>query len=770
MADPIRLYAEFTDDLGTDYRLNIHDANFTGTAGTFKLGADGFVLRYTGNNEERLQGVIASEVTFTLTEETSIHTDFMDLLSTTAEQRFSVSIRKKPDTINTIYWRGVLYPEQVTRPYDYQPIQNTLTAADDLGNLQYVKHDSTGNVDVPTLLLQCLNRTRGTHLWDTDAFLYYVNDFKAVDYTGTNQLDDTLISNLSLGNPDSNGVNQYYTTIEILESITKVFNARLFQSEGVWWFLPLGAQQYSTTIDAHAIQKSGAYITEEEFEADRPFSTTLQRLNGYEYSNLVPIKEVRRTRRYNGNYPLIYDNLFVKAEFGNTLEDTDVDYTQGTQFLISGTFNYAYDGDGVAAGDERVARVMLRFFVEVGSLHLEREANFDGTALEFGIGSLDESPLEYTSHTYDTAQWTTNQLHYEEVSYIFDRKDGGEITMPIVITTPPLPSDQTGMDLTVSIVGIDEDGNNDSNLVTPAGADFEIVVLRADLLGDNALGDEVTFTATNSDDARGEIDQGLCLFGDGETLNADGVIQVIEGISAGPVTQWQSLMYTGTGLGINRLGVQEILSGQRVATPIQRGTVYGSTLQMWEVLDDTAGNYALFQFTYTARSVETQLEAFLITRDATTVTTGFEDAINVNDPITHNPSLGASGATEALNRALLIGLPRYGARMQQRVTAVTNRSGSTYSVQDSDYMIMNTWAGANGSGAIFLPTVDESEGRTIEFHSDDTISANKSVTLQLSEQGVTIDGATSYDFDRAYDGITILCHGSNWYIIQKKEK
>ena len=590
MADPIRLYAEFTDDLGTDYRLNIHDANFTGTAGTFKLGADGFVLRYTGNNEERLQGVIASEVTFTLTEETSIHTDFMDLLSTTAEQRFSVSIRKKPDTINTIYWRGVLYPEQVTRPYDYQPIQNTLTAADDLGNLQYVKHNSTGNVDVPTLLLQCLSRTRGTHLWDTDAFLYYVNDFKAVDYTGTNQLDDTLISNLSLGNPDSNGVNQYYTTIEILESITKVFNARLFQSEGVWWFLPLGAQQYSTTIDAHAIQKSGAYITEEEFEADRPFSTTLQRLNGYEYSNLVPIKEVRRTRRYNGNYPLIYDNLFVKAEFGNTLEDTDVDYTQGTQFLISGTFNYAYDGDGVAAGDERVARVMLRFFVEVGSLHLEREANFDGTALEFGIGSLDESPLEYTSHTYDTAQWTTNQLHYEEVSYVFDRKDGGEITMPIVITTPPLPSDQTGMDLTVSIVGIDEDGNNDSNLVTPAGADFEIVVLRADLLGDNALGDEVTFTATNSDDARGEIDQGLCLFGDGETLNADGVIQVIEGISAGPVTQWQSLMYTGTGLGINRLGVQEILSGQRVATPIQRGTVYGSTLQMWEVLDDTAGN------------------------------------------------------------------------------------------------------------------------------------------------------------------------------------
>ena len=131
MADPIRLFAEFTDDLGTDYRVNIHDANFTGTAGQFKLGADGFVLRYTGNNEDRMQGVIGSEVTFTLTEQTSIHTDFMNLLSTSAEQRFSVSIRKEPDGVDTIYWRGVLYPEQVIRPYDYQPIQNTLTAADD---------------------------------------------------------------------------------------------------------------------------------------------------------------------------------------------------------------------------------------------------------------------------------------------------------------------------------------------------------------------------------------------------------------------------------------------------------------------------------------------------------------------------------------------------------------------------------------------------------------------------------------------------------------
>ena len=772
MADPIRLYAEFTDDLGTDYRVNIHDSNFTGTTTTFVLGSDGFILRYTGNNEDRMQGVIGSELTFTLTEENTIHTAFMDDISTTAEIRFSVSVYKDPDGVNSPYWFGVLYPEQVTRPFDYYPIQNTLTAADDLGNLQYVKHDSTGLVDVPTLLLQCLNRTRATHLWSTDNFLYYVNDFEAVDYTGSNQLIDTRIYNPSLGNPDSNGVNQYYSTFEILESLTKVFNARLFQSDGVWWFLPLGAQQASTTLTVEVKQKDGTDITQDTYNAARAFDSTLERLRGYQYSGLAPLKEVRRTRKYNGNYPLIYDNLYIETEFGNTLEDTDIDYLQDTEFAITGTFNYEYAGDGVATGDDLAARVMLRFLVKVGTQYLQRDAQFTETTLDFQLGALDDGVLEYTSHVYSNPQWTATPEYYEVVSYVFNRNEGGNITMPIVINTPALPSDQTGMDLSVTIVGIDDDGAFDGTLVNTSTADFQIVVLRADLLGNNVLGDEVVFTATNSDTARAEIDQGLCLFGDGETQNADGVIRVIVGVNAVPVTQWQSLNYTGTGVGINRLGVQEILAGQRISTPIQRGTVYGSDLKMWQVLDDTAGDFALFNLTFTARPIETELEAFLVARDASTVTTAIGDAIDVVDPITHNPGLGVTGATEALNRTLLIGEDSYGSRVQYRTATVTNRTGTTYNVRPIDYMIMNTWSGGNGASIIYLPLVADNEGRSIQFHSDGTIAANQYISLRpnTGDSGVTIDGATSYNFNRAYDGITILCNNSNWYIIQKKEK
>ena len=72
--------------------------------------------------------------------------------------------------------------------------------------------------------------------------------------------------------------------------------------------------------------------------------------------------------------------------------------------------------------------------------------------------------------------------------------------------------------------------------------------------------------------------------------------------------------------------------------------------------------------------------------------------------------------------------------------------------------IVNTWTGPNGYGTLELPAIAESHGRTIQIHSDSTISANTFVRLipSSSDTGVTIDGGTSYSFNRAYDGITIL--------------
>ena len=299
------------------------------------------------------------------------------------------------------------------------------------------------------------------------------------------------------------------------------------------------------------------------------------------------------------------------------------------------------------------------------------------------------------------------------------------------------------------------------------------MTLRGDVTGPEPLGDTVDFTATNSQTARAHIDQGISLFGDYETPNADGVLRIIVGVNAVTSTQWQSLNYTGSALSLNRLGVQEILAGQVKPTRVQRGQVYGSLIYMWQVINDTAGDYALFQLTYTARSVETELEAFQISRDLTNVISAQGDTHDVSTPIGESSVLRSAIAFDVTNRALGVGYEGIGNRNQTILRTISQRDTVTTQVNDTDLHIVNTWTGPNGYGTLELPAIAESHGRTIQIHSDSTISANTFVRLipSSSDTGVTIDGGASYSFNRAYDGITILGHtDGNWYIIQKKEK
>lgn len=105
---------------------------------------------------------------------------------------------------------------------------------------------------------------------------------------------------------------------------------------------------------------------------------------------------------------------------------------------------------------------------------------------------------------------------------------------------------------------------------------------------------------------------------------------------------------------------------------------------------------------------------------------------------------------------------------------ITHSDGSTYQVGNTEYIIFNTWPvqlpGQN-SADIFLPLSTENEGRLLRFKSDETINSNHSVTLNpYSGDSATIDGNSTIDFNRSYDGITLLCHDANWFIIQRKSK
>ena len=381
----------------------------------------------------------------------------------------------------------------------------------------------------------------------------------------------------------------------------------------------------------------------------------------------------------------------------------------------------------------------------------------------------------YTGHVYEEATWETSLNYYEIVSAPFDEAVDAFVQMPFFIQSPPIATDETGLDISVQIFGRDHNGNNEAALVTDG--DYGITNLRADIFSQGGNGDAVLFTATNSEAARFDVDQGECIVGDQDSANSIGVLRVLVGSDYVSTSAWQSLNHTTTGISIHRLGVQEVLAGQDKPTPIQRGEIFGSEIYMWQVIDDNtsnfAGDYALFELTFTARPVYTQVEAFRVDRDTTNVTTTFEDAPPIHDTPGDTPVGISARSMVELGDYVGLGRRNFGSREQRVNRAITHRSGNTNTVGDTDLHIVNTWTGGNGTATLYLPPIAESYGREIKIHSDSTIHSTKTVTLapDSGDTGTTIDGASTYDFDRSYDGITILGHtDDNWYIIQKKEK
>jgi hypothetical protein len=98
---------------------------------------------------------------------------------------------------------------------------------------------------------------------------------------------------------------------------------------------------------------------------------------------------------------------------------------------------------------------------------------------------------------------------------------------------------------------------------------------------------------------------------------------------------------------------------------------------------------------------------------------------------------------------------------------VVDLDSSTY---ENAMMIKLTWDGASGTATYTLPdaTSSNSTNRVLRFITDSTFSASTRVDITPAS-GQNLDGATSsYEINKAYEGITVWSDGIEWFIVQKK--
>jgi len=106
-------------------------------------------------------------------------------------------------------------------------------------------------------------------------------------------------------------------------------------------------------------------------------------------------------------------------------------------------------------------------------------------------------------------------------------------------------------------------------------------------------------------------------------------------------------------------------------------------------------------------------------------------------------------------------------RVNVTINEITANPGGSETLSLRDHFNFISYEGGNGAYTINLPAAES--GVILRFKTDDSVLSNKTITLQ-PQSGERIDAETSYSMDRSYDGITLLGHNDNWFVIQKKEK
>ena len=550
----------------------------------------------------------------------------------------------------------------------------------------------TGTALVLEHLHNIIQKLHISDIWTaSDVELKFFEDYIGKEYKDyiagaqNKQLENAQISHEAYYNKDSDGIKKYFSAYEVLESLAITFNVSVFMAQGSIWWAPLGAIQShasNATSIANFMMGDGTrtYNTVANVTTGAIFGTNSaqwEKLKGWERTSAPAFKEVKRTRNYQGTYSIIQDSNYTQAQIvaSDVLSDEDIEYQANERFIISGTLFYQAGSFGYISPDiDRLARVKLDLTIKVGDAggttnYLKRNYAFDSN-LPSPFWMWDYLPPPnypqvtpygwdyeeaYLPLFVDSVSWNNSASTYTILTFNFDKSTGTrDITdldpftfselnlgspplngingLPFTFTTPELPADASGLQISAALTGVDHEGVEDTTIGASTNA-YGAIQYRIDNLRITKYSEEqaqefstIDLTATNPDNARYDIDQGTTLIGD-ETSDFDlGTININNGTSYVNSSEWTNLQSSTAELSINGLGVRERLAANKTAKRIERGTLYqrGSTyIHPYTILTNSADSGNFYQVTglsYIANRCEYDLQCMFLSREITGIT------------------------------------------------------------------------------------------------------------------------------------------------------
>ena len=796
----VKLYSEFLSSRGTYYKVEIWDEDYTGTSpDEFKVDGNGFELNYTGQTDNIYSPVIGSSISMGMYIRDAATRAFETSLKNYQENRYYVKIYRGPnDASTTFFWGGyilqdVVKIEDAAEPYVLQIAANDGIAK--LKNVDALRFRSS----ITSIFSNAIFSTYSHSIFPTEwPALKVISNWWSEQQTysaSDNPLDSTAVDVDVFHDFDADGNIRKASYYDVLTNVCKAFGMRFYFS-------------------------NGSYRAEQVFQRDiSAFTEFSYKTNG----NLIGYESVTRDKTLDqtSNKARLAGNIFNFLPAVNktqiTTDEGDVNYAgiisnQTTQPTIDLGFTT----------DEPQNWLEINFKSEV---ELEINTNVNNIRIYYIINVdvvLDDGTTTYylkRDHiglTPNNASWTTTQAGsgYEVIVGPFIEQVQSPYSPPysefhsasFTVITPTLP--QEG-DITVEFNG--NKWINKSGVTRTLNASNDSYwnsrVISIDKMNGNN-GHFVEARVTNSNIGSGLVyDLGTTKIFDGSGNR--GSLYYQNGLVYTLTTGWRE-GNSGSYITAQRLIANEFLA--LMNKPIQKyeGSIFSNHHFMTRLVFE-GKNWLQLGGRFIANSDEWNGEWFAISKETITITntdTGVPadpvfsigsgsldgrsslSATNITDlgavdvevendvtvgndlDVTGNTdltgTLDVTGSTTLTGDTTLNNLDHQGTLIEE-ITDVTNSSGSTYDVGDTEYMIFNTWSGGNGTATINLPRAGDNEGRLLRFKSDGTIGANTAITLSPSSPD-TIDGDPEFSFNRDYDGVMLLAHSSNWYIIQRKAK
>jgi hypothetical protein len=705
-----------------------------------------------------------------------------------------------------LYWAGIIVQDLIEIEDISTPSLFRIKATDGISKLKDSIVTTSAFRKITNQFINALDTTNVLDLYGADDAILAVScDWWAEEMTydaDNNPLDETWADFRAFDTIDEDGVLTGRSWIEVLEQICYIFGLRFYYANGKYRLEQLFLRD-NPSFTEHRYKKNKTKIDEAVVSYEKTIDqlSVQARLAGNIFNFLPAVNNVSVTV-----------NKEPKALVGVVSNDI-TQPTTNVGFIASTPANQ------ILFGFRHVGTITNNQSVGPANIFIKLRLNVE--LYDFNANVTYYLKRTYTGTTPGAITWTTTQSGsgYEVIIGPLQEYDRDEllVTGNTSIVTPNVPEDGDVSFDWEFIEFVDKNGAtytlNAANqygwqmetrsLTTTNGAGIQNQTTRVRALSPNAgIKSNISYELPEMNIFTGNGEQGSLI-----------KVSTVGGIDLRiPYSNWRE-GNSGTYVEIQKLVTKEFM--KLMDAPIEKymGGMF-SYHDFNERLEFDGKEWIQLGGTFTANIEQWDGEWFVI--DKADIVPTFEDVTTKNDvtffngvngitgntsftgidavnldtnilDVTTNANIGTDldvggdgdfsgrmdvgGALDVVGSSTLsttsVGEFTTTDRVNVTINEITGNNGGTESISARDHFNFISYEGENGNYTINLPAAED--GLIMRFKTDDTILANKTITL-APQSGERIDAEASYSMNRSYDGISLLGKGSNWFIIQKKEK